>query len=298
MPQTNKRKLYQRKSTRKKTLSKKDRIPSLKRRRIKLNFPNSISKHWLGKSAFRTHLLNSFTLIFPDGEKYFIRSTKKYLNKISNDALKKDAKAFMAQESQHYMQHEKFFENLRAQGYDIDKLLYITELIAYEILEPLMGQKINLATTAGLEHYTALLAEIGLEGNYLKQAQSQMRDLFEWHAAEEIEHKAVAYDVLQNFDDSYTLRIVGLIIATLILLSFSSLCTSSLLYQDKKLLDRGVWKDFLGFLFIKEKLFFKGVAIVLRYLKPNYHPWEKDNYNLAKRVFLRLQNKGLMKQIS
>lgn len=295
MAKSKKRKPPPRKRAKKKALSKKKVDIPLLRRRVDFKFPKSISKHWLSKSPFRTHLLNSFTLIFPDGEKYFIRSTLKFLNQIKNQKLKKDAKTFMAQESQHSIQHEKFFENLREQGYDVDKLLFFTELIAYDIIERVFSSKMNLSTTAGLEHYTAMLAEIGLEGDILKHAQKKMRDLFEWHAAEEIEHKAVAYDVLQSIDDSYTLRVFGLVVATLLLFGFSSLCTTSLLYRDRKLLDKKVWLDFIEFLFIKEKLFFKSTAIILRYLKPNYHPWQTNNYATAKKVFRRLLKEGLMK---
>lgn len=143
----------------------------------------------------------------------------------------------MAQQSRHSREHERYSENLKTQGYDVEKRLFVTGLIAYEFLEPLLDPRPNLATTAGL-HYTALLAEIGLESGILTQAQPNRRYLFEWHAAEEIEHKAVAYELLNEVADSYFLRIVGLVIATLILFWFSTFCTASLLYTDKKLFER------------------------------------------------------------
>ena len=183
---------------------------AIKRRRVNFEFPLSIPRHWLAGSAFRSHLLNSFTLIFPEGEKYFIRSIERYSKQITNPKLKSDVREFMRQETQHYIEHEKFLKNLRLQGYQIDPLLKFIKFMTRDVLEPFLGPKMNLSITAGLEHFTALLAEIGLKEKFLEGAHPEMRRLFEWHAAEEIEHRAVAYDVLQTIDDSYLLRVAGL----------------------------------------------------------------------------------------
>ena len=215
---------------------------------------------------------------------------QKYLDSITDEKLKIDAKAFMFQEAQHYKAHEKFFTNLREHGYQIDSLIGYINLVTYRILEPLMGPKLNLATTAGLEHYTALLAEIGLSDDFLKDAEPVMRSLFEWHAAEEIEHKSVAFDFLQHIDDSYSLRIKGMIVATLVLLSYSSLCTVSLLHQDGKLLDRKIWKEMISILFTDQALFPKSFKIMLRYFHPDFHPWKHKNESLATKVFKRLKS--------
>lgn len=48
-----------------------------------------------------------------------------------------------------------------------------------------------------------------------------MRQMLLWHASEEIEHKAVAFDVLKMVDDSYWLRMRGLIHATITLSLYS-----------------------------------------------------------------------------
>ena len=71
---------------------KKEQLTSLlKHRKPNLKFPKKIPKHWFGQSAFKTHLLNSFTLFFPSGEKYFIRSIKRVLKDIDNEELKLEA---------------------------------------------------------------------------------------------------------------------------------------------------------------------------------------------------------------
>ena len=252
---------------------------------MNFNFPSSIPKHWLGGCAFKTHLLNSYTLIFPEGEKFFIRSIDKFKKQLKDPSLKMDVRSFMQQETQHYLEHEKFIKNLKEQGYNVEHLTSFVKFMTTKVLEPNFSDKINLSITAGLEHFTALLAEIGLSEGFLQDAEPVMKDLFEWHAAEEIEHKNVAYDVLQEVDDSYTLRVVGLFLAYIILASFSFSYTGALLSQDKKLFDFKTIKTALDVLLLKEKLFLKSISIFMRYLDPEFHPSKIDIEQLAGAVF-------------
>jgi predicted metal-dependent hydrolase len=254
-------------------------------RKLNLNFTKDIPKHWLGNSIFKSHLLNSFTLVFPAGEKFFIRSINKFSRQITDPKLKQDVKTFIRQESQHAVEHEKFFQNLRDQGYEIDWLVDAIESVIKKVLEPGFGAKMNLATTAGLEHFTALLAEIGLKENFLGEAHPIMKELFEWHAAEEIEHRSVAFDVLNAVDKSYALRLAGLINAYVLLSLFCGSSTIYLVAKDKKLLDASVLKDALDTLFLKEALFFKSLQICLHYLDPYFHPDNRDLDELSETVF-------------
>lgn len=251
-------------------------------------FESSIPKHWLAGSVFKTHLLNSFTLIFPEGEKYFIRSIRKYLKNMDDPELRHQVLTFLKQEGQHSVEHEKFLQNLRSQGYEIDGFLNFVEKLTRNYLEPLFSDKLNLATTAGFEHFTALLAELGLSTEFLAQAHPKMRDLFEWHAAEEIEHKAVAFDVLQKVDANYFLRIIGVIIALVMLSTLSTAATMMLVAQDKKTFSNEVWKDFWEISFVREKLLIEGSKIFAHYFDPSFHPTKDKNIGLAQRVFSRI----------
>ena len=241
-------------------------------KKLNLQFPSSIPKHWLGGSAFKTHLLNSFTLIFPTGEKYFIRSINKFRKEIQHPKLKEEMREFIKQETQHFIEHEKFFLNLNDQGYDIDVFVKLLDTVVTKILEPFFSDKMNLAITSGLEHFTALLAEIGLKYDFLSEADPIMKELFEWHAAEEIEHRSVAFDILQTIDDDYILRAQGLILAYAFLFGFSATATAYLITKDKKITEPQIWKDMLDTFFFKESVAPKTLKIALRYLRPGFHP--------------------------
>lgn len=180
-----------------------------------------IPRHWLGGSALMTHLANGVNLLFPAGERFFVRSVRHYLKQIADDpALVAQVKGFAGQEGHHARAHEEVFELLEAQGYKVRPFLAVYEKIAYGVLEPMFPPAYRLATTAAAEHFTAVMAE-----NFLNEAadapiHDAMKRLFAWHACEEIEHRAVAFDVFQRVDGRYSVRMAGLGMATLLLSGF------------------------------------------------------------------------------
>ena len=135
-----------------------------------------------------------------------------------------------------------------------------------------------------MEHFTATLAEQGLSTEFLDHAHPVMRDLLRWHAAEEIEHKSVAYDVLQHVDDRYIVRVAGLVVAAGLLMTFWRSATRMLLAQEdiskkqiaaerKAARARGQNNSFL-------------LEAIGSYLRPNFHPDQIDNDAMA-RDYLR-----------
>ncbi len=259
---------------------------SITARKPQFEFNSDVPRHWIADSPFRTHLCNSFTLLFPTGEKFFIRSLQKFVPTLSEDKLKQEAKLFIRQEAQHALEHEKFLENLRAQGYEIDNTLRLVEDVITRFVESKTSDEFRLALTAGFEHLTSLLAEIGLEENFFATAHPAMKALFEWHALEEIEHRAVSFDVLQQVDKNYPRRVAGLITAYLILSGLSGYVTANLLWQDKLLLKKKIIQEALDVFLLENRLLPKAMGIFARYLKPHFHPSEQNHLEaLIRRLF-------------
>ena len=142
-------------------------------------------------------------------------------------------KAFFGQEGNHAREHERYFQVLEAQGYDIQRFLKAYNAICYELIERYAPAKLSLAATAACEPYTAVMAEQALRYRWLDEyAPGVMSDLMLWHAVEEIEHRSVAFDVLQRVDDSWWLRAAGMFMSTVLLSAFWVAATSSLVAQD------------------------------------------------------------------
>jgi predicted metal-dependent hydrolase len=67
--------------------------------------------------------------------------------------------------------------------------------------------KWNLAYIGGIEAFTVALSRFVLEEDFLRDADPAVRDLFEWHALEELEHRSVAFDVYEHLYGGYAYRV-------------------------------------------------------------------------------------------
>ncbi len=244
-------------------------------------FDASIPRHWFGGLALPTHLVNGVNLLFPAGERFFIRSVRHYLDQVDDPVLHEQARGFFGQEGRHAQAHESFFQVLTAQGYKVDDFLRIYERIAYAGIERLAPPALRLAVTAACEHFTAILAEGALRERILDAAHPTLRSLLLWHAAEEIEHKAVAYDVLQRVAPSYALRVAGLLVAAACLSGFWIAATTLLLRQDRAMgtqqlgQEAKVMRSRRGLL---TRVFGHGIR---QYLRRDFHPNQNCDQDLA-----------------
>jgi uncharacterized protein len=191
----------------------------------------AVPRHWLAGSATATAVANGVNLLFPHGERFFVRSVKRFVDRIDDPALRAAVKGFFGQEGRHARAHDRFNEILRQQGYEIDRFLDAYQRIS-GWLEARTPPRLNLAVTAAAEHFTAILAEGAFTRDVLDAAAPEMRALLAWHAAEELEHKAVAFDVLRAVDPSYALRVAGLVYASVTLFGFWTWAAIALLRQD------------------------------------------------------------------
>jgi predicted metal-dependent hydrolase len=257
-------------------------------RHPQFQFSAHIQRYWLGNNPFRTHLMNSFTLALPATEKWSIRVLRRVLKQINNPEVKQDALTFIGQEGQHASAHTLFWQNLRQQGYRIDRYLKAINVVL-KWSETHLSPVCNLALLAGFEHLTECIAELCLEQHLFDTAESDLKRLFEWHAAEEIEHKTVAYDVLNDLSQSYTLRILGLVIAYIYLFIVISLGTFLLLQQDRKIFSFSVWSDLIQVCFVKEKLFPRAGAAFIEYFRSDFHPSQHDNAALCQNVLEQVE---------
>jgi predicted metal-dependent hydrolase len=250
-------------------------------RRMDFPFDRSIPKHWFAGSAVGTHLVNAINLLFPAGERFFVRSVHHFVDRIDDEALLREVKAFAGQEGQHAREHERYFELLEAQGYRIRGFLRRYQDFCYVKMEKMFSPELRLAATAACEHFTAIMAENALGDHLLDGAHPTMQALLKWHACEEIEHKAVAFDVLQRVNPSYRLRMTGMALATVTLGAFWIIALRMFLRQDG-LTKQEVRRQMRGLHRedpILKNVFWRGIR---EYARRDFHPWDNDNSKLAK----------------
>src|SRR5580700_7775941 len=154
------------------------------------------------------HVIMALSSVFPDGEDYFVRSVRHYRDRITDPALKRQVSGFIGQEAVHGREHRVFNDRLAELGYPPKRYERFTKA-GLQFRERILPPISNLAATAALEHFTATLAELVLTNEEIRDLMGSdpVRDLFVWHALEESEHKAVAFDVYKAVGGSERLRV-------------------------------------------------------------------------------------------
>ncbi|MCX5469391.1 metal-dependent hydrolase [Acinetobacter nematophilus] len=143
-----------------------------------------------------TALFVVLSAMFPPGELFFIESVRNVRDQITDEKLLEDIRNFIAQEAFHSREHQSLNQHLIQSDYpEVAEIEAKTKAKLDEFRK--LPKVEQLAATVVMEHYTATLARLLLTDPLIKQRTIQEnRNLWEWHALEELEHKSVAFDVL------------------------------------------------------------------------------------------------------
>ncbi len=242
---------------------------------------------WLGGDPAATAFYNALSVTFPKGEAFFIESVKAFRAGV-DDKLAREIKAFTIQEVVHSREHVAFNKRVLDHGYDISRL----EARIDQVLEIARARPpiVQLAATMALEHYTAIIAaELLRDPKHLDGADTESRELWRWHALEEIEHKGVAYDTFLHATRHLS-RWRRWKIKTLTMLLISGTFwkhriegTLDLMAQD------GVtgWRAkgrLATYLLVSPGIVRRMIPAWLSYFLPGFHPWNHDDRALIQRV--------------
>ncbi len=253
-------------------------------RTVRFPVDATIPRAWCATSPLATNAINALSLIFPEGERFFIRSVWRYLPDLADDPeLCARVRGFAGQEGRHGAEHDRLNRMLEAQGFDIEEFLRIYRQVGFERIEPSLPPHLRLATTAALEHLTATFAEAAIRTGILDDVHPVVGDLLRWHAAEEIEHKSVAFDVLMRVDPRHSTRLAGLGIGLVVLGGFWSLAFASLHRQDPDRAARPTSLEAAARFQREASRLRRQVRAALRdYVRPDFHPDQRDNAHLAR----------------
>jgi uncharacterized protein len=149
--------------------------------------------------------------VFPEGEAYFVRSVRSVRHRITEPRLREAVEGFIGQESMHGREHRAFNEHLATLGYPARPIDTYMRGVTW-IRERFLSETMNVAIVAALEHYTATLAETVLTDPEARAALGHRvaRYLLVWHALEELEHKAVAFDVYRSLEGTERMRVTAM----------------------------------------------------------------------------------------
>lgn len=236
---------------------------------------DQVPRFWFGGDPFKTRFFDALSTFFPEGEKYFIESVRAWRGDIRDPALVREVADFTYQEAQHSLAHRRFNERLKAQGIAVDRYEQVMrEWMGFETRH--LPRAWNITNTAAAEHLTAVMAQLFLVADVHGEADPRMRELYRWHAMEEIEHKAVAFDVMQKVAGvGYALRALALAYET------AAFPLSTLVAVDTMLRADGfsrrerlrLWRDGLRWLLGKDGLMRAALPDYFAWFRPGFHPW-------------------------
>lgn len=248
------------------------------------NFDDSILKYFDSGNGVLTHEWNALSLIIPPGERYFIRCVQSLVSRVKDPVLKLQIKGFIGQEAMHSKETNRMLESLEREGFPVGQFQGMFERFIFFLERWLPFRAGHLATTAAVEHYTAIFSIWHLENRYCDRFPAPIRELYQWHGAEELEHKAVAFDLLQDISrHSYLWRIIGFVFgmgmtwfgyrkALRMLLKWEGLSRAQIRVERKRA--RGVRIPLLSWSF----------PHLWDFLRPKFHPNDLDDGHLGKQV--------------
>ncbi|MAT91921.1 MAG: hypothetical protein CME59_04920 [Halioglobus sp.] len=237
-----------------------------------------LGRDWFDNHPFKTAWFNAMSITFPLGEKFFIDSVRHYLERIDDPKLLAEISGFCGQEGFHRREHQRYNETLcEARGYDLALMegrLEANIRRAYKV----MSARERLACTAAMEHITAILAESALSEDepMIGSAEPPMQALWDWHAAEEMEHKAVAFDVYRAIGGSEKMRRRAMRMSTLFLLVDILMGVVHMLRRDGNLWKPRLWWQGWKFLFFKGGILRRVWPAYKEYYREGFHPWQRD----------------------
>jgi predicted metal-dependent hydrolase len=236
--------------------------------------------------------------LFPDGEKLFIDSVRavRYHPAIKdNEKLQKEISAFIGQEAMHTQEHVNFNASAQKYGHDVETLERRTGVVIQtgrklfaKLVKPfgMTQEMVDLTATTALEHFTATIASELLRNPHIQALMQDktMEYMWLWHAVEENEHKAVAYDVYEEIFGrglkAYTLRNTALVVSMVAIFLTQSSFVLKLLKDDGKLNLKELGMIY-EYAYSPSKGIISGMAgEMLAYFKPGFHPNDLDTVQL------------------
>lgn len=248
-------------------------------RRFDFEGLDQVPQYWFGGNPLLTHTENAFSILIPPGERFFIQSVQHYANRAADPELRELIRAFVQQEALHTRAHNDFNASLTHFGVDVGReVAYADRVMAR--MQRWLPRKMQLGVTVFLEHLTATGAHmLFLEPAIAHAMHPEMLRFWRWHAVEELEHKAVAFDLFREVGGNYVLRVASAFAAVLFLaLPFVKIARRMMRNDPNPVTDamREQARE------LNRKAMRPQLRMLRDYFRRDFHPWQcRDESYLA-----------------
>lgn len=250
---------------------------------------------WLPGDRQTTHTFDVLSLLLPIGEGWFAAVFREALPYLDDPAVLAAARGFMEQETQHGRAHVAVLGHLASHGLDTSAYLAKVAWLFRQFGSKPFGWPIprswakawlvqRVGAIAAVEQLTTTLGDWVLTHDAVDRAGAdpEMMDLLRWHGAEEVEHRAIAFEVHQALGGTHAGRVFWMSIVAPLLVGFWVHGVDTLMTESCRVtgqgLAQGTFASFthagqVGTLPTAGHLL-RGIA---RFCRPSHHPRNEGN---------------------
>jgi predicted metal-dependent hydrolase len=261
-----------------------NQTPIIPIRHMKVDFdPAKLDHRFYMDAELASAYFASLSIFLTRGEDLVIDTARYHRDFITDPLLKQRVTSLIGQEAIHSKMHEELNEAYLIRDLPV-KLFRTWAGWAFEYGFERLPQPMKLSLMAGIEHFTAVLAEYMMnhEEIFFRSQDEKQRAIWMWHMLEESEHKDIAFDVFQELSNNYLLRIAGFfpaLITILVLISAASFLVP--FYRNpKNLISLRYWSEipynFRLIFGLKDGVYGSSFKHIFDYLRPNFHPNDHD----------------------
>ena len=235
------------------------------------------------QKEWATAYFMALSIFLTYGEELVIDTARYHRDFIQDPILKQRITALIGQEAMHSKVHNEYNDAMISSNYPVKLYRFLAEQVFEHSLNK-FPQPLKLSLMAGIEHFTAVIAEYMMqrEDHFYYSDDAQTRALWMWHMLEESEHKDIAYDVYQVLSGNYALRVSGFALSALVILGGvgAGALLLPFLQNPKNLVSLNFWKEAstsFSLLFgLKNGVFGSSVGHLMEYFRPDFHPNDHD----------------------
>jgi len=232
-----------------------------------------------------SHFVATLSAVFPRGEEFFVTTVREHRHVVEGDpVLKAQVKGFIGQEAMHGREHRRLNERLAELGYYTPEAERSMDRAVRFVLR-LRPRTLPLAVTAAAEHLTGVFAEVALghqPSRELLFSHPDVQALVTWHALEELEHKNVAFDVLQRAGGGYAVRVAGFGVLMGALAGSVIGSWMRARFRDRRFIGREGRRRFTQHLPQQRLISLWALRRVFGYLRPGFHPDDTNTDELVR----------------
>lgn len=245
--------------------------PALSARRVRFDWLDHETDTWHTALPEFGAAANAISLLMPHAEPYVISQVRTGVDTIDDPSpdLVTEVDTWIKQEGAHFKAHRDFNRSLKSKS----RTARVLDRLGARVFDMLAKRSSNfgLAFAAAFEivaFCAARWAEAGLR-RYFTGADEKAATLFLWHLAEEIEHKGIAHDVMEQVPAAHRKYKLAVIAAFAVLIGFTVVGGLALFSRRIHVLNPMRWFRLIGW---GISFAFVVMPVVSSSMARNFHP--------------------------